>query len=469
MTRRRIVGRLVRRDRRARGQDAAPRPSRRTSWRRAQRMSRWTRVRAAKPSAPPRATTASSLRAARRALARAPSVCARALVRGAARARRARRTQVDAVSEVWTRAVVEGPPERRRGVRALLAAASRAMYALRDGATKEQRSAAASALRTRRVRRRAVAPPVRARAHRLKHRDPATTTRLLAALRAVASRATAERAPATHRELRVARGVRARAVLRAMPPPSADPDAPARPAKLGTVRAPAPRRARTRPSPCWGYSRALARHNPRGGARRARAPPRFKRRRRNFPLCNGAPRARGRTTTDDGRVRRDARRRRRLAANARGGSPRALHVLLRRRAHGRAGVGPHRARRRRSRARARRPRRRRRPGRSPAPRTRRVARARARARAPRARAADVGGARAAEERSVYSGAPPPGGGGGGGAVGSAPAHRTAKRSRRRTCGAAVRAARQSALTLAYLVAPPDLRRARRASARRIAS
>ena len=127
--------------------------------------------------------------------------------------------------------MVEGPPERRA---ACVSPRRRAPEArTRCGCfTKEQRrrhparsglaeSAAARWLR----------PSARA-LWELKHRDPATTTRLLAALRAVASRATAERAPATHEAL-VAVESELAPFFALAPPPSADPDAPRVPAKLG--------------------------------------------------------------------------------------------------------------------------------------------------------------------------------------------------------------------------------------------
>ena len=209
-----------------------PRPSRRTSRARFE-ASRWTRVRAAKPSAPPRATTASSCapRAARSRARRRSRARAR---RGAA-ARGARAELVDAVSEVWTRAVVEGPPERRAACVSLLAAALPSAYALRDVSLKNNgdvsqpggaRSGLAESAAARWLR-----PSARA-LWELKHRDPATTTRLLAALRAVASRATAERAPAAHEAL-VAVESELAPFFALAPPPSADPDAPRVPAKLG--------------------------------------------------------------------------------------------------------------------------------------------------------------------------------------------------------------------------------------------
>jgi pre-rRNA-processing protein IPI1 len=77
------------------------------------------------------------LRAARRALARAPSV-SRARSSAARRARGARAELVDAVGEVWTRAVVEGPPERRAACVSLLAAALPSAYALRDEKTETE-------------------------------------------------------------------------------------------------------------------------------------------------------------------------------------------------------------------------------------------------------------------------------------------------------------------------------------------
>jgi pre-rRNA-processing protein IPI1 len=167
------------------------------------------------------------LRAARRALARAPSV-SRARSSAARRARGARAELVDAVGEVWTRAVVEGPPERRAACVSLLAAALPSAYAMRDENENSHRarsglaeSAAARWLR----------PSARA-LWELKHRDPATTTRLLAALRAVASRATAARAPATHEAL-VAVESELAPFFALAPPPSADPDAPRVLAKLG--------------------------------------------------------------------------------------------------------------------------------------------------------------------------------------------------------------------------------------------
>ena len=174
------------------------------------------------------------LRAARRALARAPSV-SRARSSAARRARGARAELVDAVSEVWTRAVVEGPPERRAACVSLLAAALPSAYALRDVSLKNNgdvsqpggaRSGLAESAAARWLR-----PSARA-LWELKHRDPATTTRLLAALRALASRATAERAPATHEAL-VAVESELAPFFALAPPPSADPDAPRVPAKLG--------------------------------------------------------------------------------------------------------------------------------------------------------------------------------------------------------------------------------------------
>jgi len=172
------------------------------------------------------------LRAARRALARAPSV-SRARSSAARRARGARAELVDAVGEVWTRAVVEGPPERRAACVSLLAAALPSAYALRDEKNGDDgdvshpaRSGLAESAAARWLR-----PSARA-LWELKHRDPATTTRLLAALRAVASRATAARAPATHEAL-VAVESELAPFFALAPPPSADPDAPRVPAKLG--------------------------------------------------------------------------------------------------------------------------------------------------------------------------------------------------------------------------------------------
>ena len=139
------------------------------------------------------------------------------------------------MSEVWTRAVVEGPPERRAACVSLLAAALPSAYALRDVSLKNNgdvsqpggaRSGLAESAAARWLR-----PSARA-LWELKHRDPATTTRLLAALRALASRATAERAPATHEAL-VAVESELAPFFALAPPPSADPDAPRVPAKLG--------------------------------------------------------------------------------------------------------------------------------------------------------------------------------------------------------------------------------------------
>ena len=175
------------------------------------------------------------LRAARRALARAPSV-SRARSSAARRARGARAELVDAVGEVWTRAVVEGPPERRAACVSLLAAALPSAYATRDEKNENgdngdvshpaPRSGLAESAAARWLR-----PSARA-LWELKHRDPATTTRLLAALRAVASRATAARAPETHEAL-VAVESELAPFFALAPPPSADPDAPRVPAKLG--------------------------------------------------------------------------------------------------------------------------------------------------------------------------------------------------------------------------------------------
>ena len=200
-------------------------------------------------------------------------------------------------------------------MRPLLAAALPSAYALRDVSLKNNgdvshpaRSGLAESAAARWLR-----PSARAR-WELKHRDPATTTRLLAALRAVASRATAERAPATHRSARRG-GVRARAVLRARAASLRGSGRARASREARAVRAPAPRRARRgrRPAGCLP---ALSPATIRAVAHAAPRPPRFKRRRRNGKET--AALTKKRTTTDDGR-RRDARRRRRRRQR-RGGS-----------------------------------------------------------------------------------------------------------------------------------------------------
>ena len=213
------------------------------------------------------------LRAARRAITRAS--VSRARSSAARRARAARAELVDAVSEVWTRAVVEGPPERRSACVSLLAAALPSAYAppsatgpaegvsgvsSPDGGSGLAESAAAKLIR-----------PVARALWELKHHDPATTTRLLVALRAVASRTVAARAPAMHEALAAVESELAPFFALA-PPPSADPDAPRRgPAKPGPF-ARLPPRARAEAISLLGCLPALSPATVRAVAHAALAP-----------------------------------------------------------------------------------------------------------------------------------------------------------------------------------------------------
>ena len=232
------------------------------------------------------------LRAARGALARAPSV-SRARSSAARRARTARAELVDAVSEVWTRAVAEGPPERRAACVSLLAAAlpsARAppaetgsaqgvssqgvASASSDGGAGLAESAAAKLIR-----------PFARALWELKHRDPATTTCLLVTLRAVASRTVAARAPATHEALAAVESELAPFFALA-PPPSADPDAPRRePAKPGPF-ARLPPRARLEAVSLLGCLPALSPATVRALAHAALAPRREKGGEKRFATKN---------------------------------------------------------------------------------------------------------------------------------------------------------------------------------------
>jgi pre-rRNA-processing protein IPI1 len=174
------------------------------------------------------------LRAARRALLRAPSVSP-ARSSPARRARAARVELVDAVGEVWSRAVVAGPPERRAACVSLLAAALPSAYALPGVSAEKDGPSAPSSARSGGLNESAAAKWLRPFARalwELKHRDPATTTKMLVALRTVASRATETQAPATHEAL-VAVESELAPFFALAPPPSADPDAPRAQAKLG--------------------------------------------------------------------------------------------------------------------------------------------------------------------------------------------------------------------------------------------
>ena len=212
------------------------------------------------------------LRAARRALLRAPSVSP-ARSSPARRARAARVELVAAVGEVWSRAVVAGPPERRAACVSLLAAALPSAYVLpgvsaekkQDGPSARKvsgglaESAAAKWLR-----------PFARALWELKHRDPATTTKMLVALRTVASRATAAQAPATHEALIAVESELAPFFALATPPP-ADPDAPRAPAKLGPF-ARLPARARAEAVALLGCLPALSPATVRAVAHAALAP-----------------------------------------------------------------------------------------------------------------------------------------------------------------------------------------------------
>jgi pre-rRNA-processing protein IPI1 len=225
----------------------------------------------------------------------------------------------------------------------------------------------------------------------LKHRDPATTTKMLVALRTVASRATETQAPATHEAL-VAVESELAPFFALAPPPSADPDAPRAQAKLGPF-ARLPARAQNEAVALLGCLPALSPATVRAVAHAALAPRSatepLLRKEKERHLHEREGRREDEELLDDVATRAvDA-----VAANVAGGAFGALHFFFRRRVNGRAGVGPRRARRGRGRARARRPRRRRRVGGRGARVGRRRHGAAARAREFRAKSARRRGAR----------------------------------------------------------------------------
>ena len=153
----------------------------------------------------------------------------------------ARDALVQAVGEVWSKAVVQGPPERRAACVALLAAAlPNAAAEVSDkkintgqpftGAFLSE-DAAAKWLR-----------PFARALWELRHRDPGTTQKALLALRTVASRATPTCLPNIHQSL-IAVESELAPFFALAPPPPADPDAKRQPAKLGPF-AKLPRRCR---------------------------------------------------------------------------------------------------------------------------------------------------------------------------------------------------------------------------------
>ena len=226
---------------------------------------------------------------------------ARALVRGRARAR-ARRTGGRRERGLDARGG-RGPARAPSGVR--LAPRRRAPERVRAGCfTKEQRRRfSPRALRTRRVRRRAVAPPVRARAlgaetPRPRHDD--------APARGAACGGEPRHRRARAGDPRSARrgGVRARAVLRARAPPSADPDAPRVPAKLGPF-ARLPRRARAEAVALLGCLPALSPATIRAVAHAALAPAAVQTEEKKRKRNGGANEKNGRrpTTDDDAATR----------------------------------------------------------------------------------------------------------------------------------------------------------------------
>ena len=148
-------------------------------------------------------------------------------------AEEARASLVDAVGSVWSRAVVEGPPERRAACVGLLATALPA--AVRLGRDEEDQHASMSVSNTS-----GSLPPetialwVRPFARllwELKHRDPATTARAIRAIREVASRTPPGDGPVAT----ALAGVESELApfFARVPPPPSDPTAPREPARLG--------------------------------------------------------------------------------------------------------------------------------------------------------------------------------------------------------------------------------------------
>lgn len=141
-------------------------------------------------------------------------------------AEEARASLVEAVGSVWSRAVVEGPPERRAACVGLLAVALPAAAGARDDGRGSSSSSSLPAETAARWTR-----PFARLLWELKHRDPATTARALRALREVASRTPPGDGPVAT----ALAGVESELApfFARVPPPPSDPTAPRDAAKPG--------------------------------------------------------------------------------------------------------------------------------------------------------------------------------------------------------------------------------------------
>ena len=143
----------------------------------------------------------------------------------ASSAEEARASLVEAVGSVWSRAVVEGPPERRAACVGLLAVALPAAAGARDDGSSRSSSSLPAETAARWTR------PFARLLWELKHRDPATTARALRALREVASRTPPGDGPLAT----ALAGVESELApfFARVPPPPSDPTAPRDAAKPG--------------------------------------------------------------------------------------------------------------------------------------------------------------------------------------------------------------------------------------------
>ena len=153
-------------------------------------------------------------------------------------AEEARASLVEAVGSVWSRAVVEGPPERRAACVGLLATALPAAVRLGHDDEHASRTSNTSGSLPPETTALWVRPFARL-LWELKHRDPATTARAIRAIREVASRTPPGDGPVATALV----GVESELApfFARVPPPPSDPTAPRAPARLGPFSRVSPR------------------------------------------------------------------------------------------------------------------------------------------------------------------------------------------------------------------------------------